>query len=60
MIRLFILLGMDSLEQTASRKLRGAGSWYRHSFVMHGFTNNGEIMGAAIGQEVPHFLVSKK
>ena len=37
------------LEETASRKLRGAGSWYRHSFVMHGFTNKGEIIGAAIG-----------
>ena len=37
------------LEQTASRKLRGAGSWYRHSMVVDGFTNRGEVLGASIG-----------
>ena len=51
----------NQLEQTASRKLRGAGSWYRHSFVMHGFTNNGEIIGASIGPgSNSHFLSIEK
>ena len=37
------------MEQTASRLIRDAGSWYRHGKVYHGFTNNGEVMGAGIG-----------
>ncbi len=37
------------LEQTASRLLRNAGSWYTHSKVRHGYTNRGEVLGAAIG-----------
>jgi hypothetical protein len=37
------------LEQTASRLVRNAGSWYEHTRVFHGFTNNGEVMGAGIG-----------
>ena len=37
------------MEQTASRLVRNAGSWYMHSGARHGFTNNGEVMGAGIG-----------
>ena len=37
------------MQQTSSRLLRNAGSWYEHSGVRHGYTNNGEVMGAGIG-----------
>tara|TARA_Y100000992_G_scaffold301813_1_gene273728 strand:- start:182 stop:1873 length:1692 start_codon:yes stop_codon:yes gene_type:complete len=37
------------MEQTAGRLVRTAGSWYRHYYVYHGFTNYGEIMGSSIG-----------
>ena len=37
------------MQQTSSRLLRDAGSWYMHSKVRHGYTNNGEVMGAGIG-----------
>ena len=37
------------MEQTASRLVRNAGSWYSHGRVYHGFTNNGEVMGSGIG-----------
>ena len=37
------------MEQTASRLLRNAGSWYEHSWTYDGYTNNGEVLGASIG-----------
>ena len=37
------------MQQNSSRLLRSAGSFYVHSNVRHGYTNNGEIMGAGIG-----------
>ena len=37
------------MEQTASRLLRNAGSWYEHGYTMDGFTNEGEVLGAGIG-----------
>jgi len=37
------------MEQTASRLLRNAGSWYEHSWVYDGYTNEGEVLGAGIG-----------
>lgn len=37
------------MEQTASRLLRNAGSWYEHSWTYDGYTNYGEVLGAAIG-----------
>ncbi len=37
------------MEQSGSRLLRGGGSWYRHAFIKHGYTNHGEIIGSAIG-----------
>ena len=37
------------MQQTSSRLLRNAGSWYLHSSLRHGYTNNGEVLGAGIG-----------
>ena len=37
------------MEQTASRLVRNALSWYMHGKVYHGYTNNGEVIGAGIG-----------
>ena len=37
------------MEQTGSRLIRNAGSWYEHNYVYHGYTNKGEVLGSAIG-----------
>ncbi len=37
------------MEQTASRLVRNAGSWYEHGWVYDGFTNKGEVLGSSIG-----------
>ena len=37
------------MEQTASRLLRNAGSWYEHTWSYDGYTNEGEVLGAGIG-----------
>jgi len=37
------------MEQTASRLLRNAGSWYEHGWTYDGYTNEGEVLGASIG-----------
>ena len=37
------------LEQSADRIVRPAGSWYLHSQILHGYTNQGEVIGAGIG-----------
>ena len=37
------------MEQTASRLIRNAGSWYEHSWSFDGYTNEGEVLGAGIG-----------
>ena len=37
------------MEQTASRLLRNAGSWYEHGWTFDGYTNKGEVLGASIG-----------
>jgi hypothetical protein len=34
------------MEQTASRLLRNAGSWYEHGWTFDGYTNEGEVLGA--------------
>ena len=49
------------MEQTAGRLVRSAGSWYRHYYVYHGYTNYGEIMGASIGpgSNSHYFSISK-
>lgn len=35
--------------QTESGLIRNARSWYIHSRVRHGYTNNGEILGSSLG-----------
>lgn len=35
--------------QTESRLLRNSLSWYIHSRVRHGYTNNGEVLGSGLG-----------
>ena len=37
------------LEQSPSKIVRDAGSWYRHSFVFDGYTNFGEVLGFKVG-----------
>ena len=37
------------MEQSASRLIRDAGSWYEHAWVYDGYTNRGEVLGSAIG-----------
>ncbi len=37
------------MEQTASRLLRNASSWYEHYQVYDGYTNRGEVLGSGIG-----------
>ena len=37
------------MEQTASRLIRNAASWYEHYYVFDGFTNKGEVLGSSIG-----------
>lgn len=35
--------------QTESRLLRNSLSWYIHGRVLHGYTNNGDVLGSALG-----------
>ena len=37
------------MEQTSSRIIREAGSWYYHFMINSGYTNYGEVMGSSIG-----------
>ena len=37
------------MEQTGSRLIRNAGSWYEHTWVYDGYTNRGEVLGSSIG-----------
>lgn len=37
------------MEQTGGRIIRNGLSWYIHGRVRHGYTNNGEVIGAANG-----------
>ena len=37
------------MEQTGSRLIRNAGSWYEHVWVYDGYTNKGEVLGSSIG-----------
>ena len=49
------------MEQTASRLLRNAGSWYQHHAVFDGFTNYGEVLGSSIGPgSNSHYISLKK
>ena len=37
------------MEQSASRLIRNAFSWYEHYYVYDGYTNKGEVLGSSIG-----------
>ncbi len=37
------------MEQSASRLIRNADSWYEHRWVYDGYTNKGEVLGSSIG-----------
>lgn len=37
------------LEQSADRLVRPAGAWYLHGIILHGYTNQGQVLGAGIG-----------
>ncbi len=37
------------LEQSADRIVRPAGAWYLHYQILHGYTNQGQLLGAGIG-----------
>jgi hypothetical protein len=37
------------MEQSADRIVRPAGAWYLHDTVLHGYTNQGQVLGAGIG-----------
>lgn len=40
---------LTQTSQTESGLLRNSASWYLHSRVRHGYTNNGDILGSALG-----------
>ncbi|WP_281637701.1 capsule assembly Wzi family protein [Flavobacterium marginilacus] len=37
------------MEQSADRIVRPAGAWYLHGIILHGYTNEGQVLGAGIG-----------
>lgn len=47
----YIRLAIENttMEMTADRLVRNNGPWYRHDFVRHGYTNEGQVLGAGIG-----------
>ncbi len=40
---------LTQLEQSIDRLVRGAGAYYWHGAVLHGYTHHGEVLGAGIG-----------
>tara|TARA_A100000171_G_scaffold45430_1_gene49141 strand:- start:11767 stop:13446 length:1680 start_codon:yes stop_codon:yes gene_type:complete len=40
---------LTQMSQTESRFFRNASAWYIHSRVRDGYTNNGEVLGSALG-----------
>jgi len=40
---------LTQMSQTESRLIRNARSWYIHSRVRDGYTNNGEVLGSGLG-----------
>jgi hypothetical protein len=47
--RLHLRVENTSLEQTLAERERFAGVWYTSRRVLEGFTNEGEVLGAAVG-----------
>jgi hypothetical protein len=37
------------LQQSVNYQIRSAGSWYKHSQIIHGYTHRGQVLGAGIG-----------
>ncbi|MFD2145300.1 hypothetical protein [Mucilaginibacter antarcticus] len=47
-----ILIGIEvtQLQQNSIQKLQSAdGIWYVNKYLRHGYTNNGQVLGAGIG-----------
>ena len=44
-----LVLENTSLTMTADRIVRNNGPFYRHDFVRHGYTHQGQVIGAGIG-----------
>ena len=44
-----VAIESTSLDMTSDRILRNEGSWYRHSIVRSGYTQQGQVIGAGIG-----------
>lgn len=40
---------LTHLEQSIDRIIRDSGEWYTHVPILHGYTHNGEVLGAGIG-----------
>jgi hypothetical protein len=47
----YMQIGVEvtQLEEPKTRFLRGTSSWYTHSQVVDGYTNEGQVLGAGIG-----------
>ena len=45
------------MEQTASRLLRNAGSWYEHGGLMTVILNEGEVLELVLVLEVIHIIL---
>ena len=44
-----IAFELTHMEQSIDRIVREAGEWYTHSQIIHGYTNQGQVLGAGIG-----------
>ncbi len=42
-------LEITQLQQSADRLVRPAGAWYMHGSIRHGYTHQGQVLGAGIG-----------
>lgn len=40
---------LTQMEQSIDRMLRNAGEWYTHALILHGYTHQGQVLGAGIG-----------
>lgn len=47
----YVLVGIEltQMEQAIDRLVRGAGAFYMHGEVRHGYTHQGQVLGAGIG-----------
>ena len=47
----YIQVGLEvtQMEKGATKTVRSNGTWYSHSQVLDGYTNNGQVLGAGIG-----------